>query len=267
MTVLAHGLAIDETSYNSPNYSAGRPSGLIGVTIHWWGLPEWKQSFHQVAAYLCQPRGAASTSAHYVVDDTRVACLVSPGNRAWHALAGNEQTVGLELDPNGGAGTLENAAQIIAMLEEYYGVALTIYPHHFWTATQCPGHYADRLEWLAERVNQIRAGQARITQAAEKVAEEITKDSGIMEEIMSIFKNAEEFKAAVTEAVRDGIKAEFTPGQAGVKHAGVGYLLHAQTVQEVRAVHDLLTPGKAGVKHQGAVDAKLSAIQHALAFR
>lgn len=161
MTTLKNGLKIDETTWNSPNYSPGRPSGLTGVTIHWWGLPAWRQSFNQVATYLSTPRGAASTSAHYVVSDTRVACLVSPDNRAWHALAGNETTVGLELDPNGSQATLENAAQVIAMLEEHYGRDLFIYPHNHWTATACPGHYADKIQWLANRVNEIRAGKGQ----------------------------------------------------------------------------------------------------------
>lgn len=159
MTTLGNGIVIDETTWNSPNYSAGRPNGVSGVTIHWWGLPEWKQSFNQVADYLSTPRGNASTSAHYVVSDTRVACLVSPTDRAWHALAGNEQTSGLELDPNGGAATLENACQIIAMLEEYSGKSLTIYPHNYWTATQCPGHYASKIDQIVNRVNEIRAGK------------------------------------------------------------------------------------------------------------
>ena len=159
MTTLGNGIAIDETTWNSPNYWAGRPNGVIGVTIHWWGLPEWKQSFNQVADYLSTARGNASTSAHYVVSDTRVACLVSPTDRAWHALAGNEQTVGLELDPNGGAGTLENACQIIAMLEEYFGKSLNVYPHNYWVSTQCPGHYASKIDQIVNRVNEIRAGK------------------------------------------------------------------------------------------------------------
>lgn len=159
MTTLKNGITIDETTWNSPNYWAGRPNGVIGVTIHWWGLPEWKQSFNQVADYLSTARGNASTSAHYVVSDTRVACLVSPTDRAWHALSGNEQTVGLELDPNGGAGTLENACQIIAMLEEYFGKSLNVYPHNYWVSTQCPGHYASKIDQIVNRVNEIRAGK------------------------------------------------------------------------------------------------------------
>lgn len=165
MTQLANGITIDETSWNSPNYWPGRPTGVIGATIHWWGLPEWNQQFNQVADYLSQDRGAASTSAHYVVSDTRVACLVSPTNRAWHALSGNEQTVGLELDPNGGAGTLENAAQIIAMLEEFFGKSLDIYPHYYWTQTSCPGKYADKLDWIVNRVNEIRGGKGTVAVA------------------------------------------------------------------------------------------------------
>lgn len=159
MTTLKNGIVIDEKTYNSPNYWPGRPNGVKSITIHWWGLPAWKQKFDQVATFLSTSRGASSTSAHYVISDTRVACLVSPGNRAWHALAGNETSVGLELDPNGGEKTLENAAQVIAMLEDYYNTDFIIYPHHHWTPTMCPGHFAGKIQWIADRVNQIRAGK------------------------------------------------------------------------------------------------------------
>lgn len=163
MSTLANGLVIDELTWNSPNYWAGRPNGIIGATIHWWGLPEWNQNFNAVADYLSQDRGASSTSAHYVVSDNRVACLVDPRNRAWHALSGNEQTVGLELDPNGGQATMENAAQVIAMLEEFFGIDFLVFPHMHWTQTSCPGKYTDKIDWIASRVNEIRSGKTGAT--------------------------------------------------------------------------------------------------------
>lgn len=173
MTTLKNGITIDESTWDSPNFWAGRPTGVIGATIHWWGLPEWNQKFNLVANYLSEKRYSngvdVSTSAHYVVSDDRVACLVSPDNRAWHALSGNEQTVGLELDPNGGEATLENACQVIAFLEEYYGKSLYIFPHQYWTQTSCPGKYANRIDYIANRVNEIRAGKGKTQSAPARV--------------------------------------------------------------------------------------------------
>lgn len=263
MTTLANGLVVDESTWNSPNYSAGRPSGVIGVTIHWWGLPEWKQSFNQVADYLSTARGNASTSAHYVVSDTRVACLVSPTDRAWHALEGNEQTVGLELDPNGGAGTLENACQIIAMLEEYFGKSLNVYPHNYWVSTQCPGHYADRIAWLVNRVQEIRAGATLLPQATEKVTEAITTNPDLMEDIMAIFDTREDFVNAIAEGVQRGLNpvlVELTPGEAGKKRAGALYSKLDEIAEYTKTSAYSLTPGEAGKKTAGAVYGKMDTI-------
>lgn len=216
MTTLNNGIVIDEATWSSPNFWPGRPNGITGATIHWWGLPEWKQSFNQVADYLSTDRGASSTSAHYVVSDTRVACLVSPGNRAWHALAGNETTVGLELDPNGGEATLENAAQIIAMLEEHYGKDFFIYPHNHWTSTQCPGKYADKIGWIADRVNQIRQGQAptlAVVTPTPTVLENqpprpVAQPKWIVEKGDTLSKIARYYKGTASRAVLDAIARE-----------------------------------------------------------
>lgn len=216
MTTLKNGIMIDESTWHSPNYWAGRPNGITGATIHWWGLPEWKQNFDQVASYLSTSRGASSTSAHYVVSDTRVACLVSPGNRAWHALAGNDTTVGLELDPNGGEATLENAAQVIAMLEEYYGKDFLIYPHSHWTSTQCPGKYSSKIDWIAQRVNEIRKGQG-VTQAvvtptptvlASQPPAPVAQPKWIVKKGDTLSKIARYYKGEASRGVLEGIARE-----------------------------------------------------------
>lgn len=216
MTTLKNGITIDEDTWCSPNFWAGRPHGITGATIHWWGLPEWHQKFDQVADYLSTDRGASSTSAHYVVSDTRVACLVSPGNRAWHALAGNETTIGLELDPNGGEATLENAAQVIAMLEEYFGKDFFIYPHSHWTSTACPGKYTDKIGWIADRVNQIRQGQAP-TQAVitptptilcNQPPSPVAQPEWVVEKGDTLSKIARYYKGEATRAVVEAIASE-----------------------------------------------------------
>lgn len=70
------------TKYDSPNY--GYPSSVplsqrttgnnkpAEIVIHHWG--EDGQKFENVVAWLCNPK--AGTSAHYVVEAGKVACIV-----------------------------------------------------------------------------------------------------------------------------------------------------------------------------------------------
>ena len=92
------------TQYDSPNYTSGRPYGIKAIVIHWWGDPNTHPTFEGVINTLCSPtRGA---SAHYVVEAGRVACIVDPDDRAWHAgdgvgvgSKGNDMGIGIECNP------------------------------------------------------------------------------------------------------------------------------------------------------------------------
>ena len=68
------------TKFTSPNQNA-RNSKVKSITIHHWGSRG--QKFDNVVNWLCQKR--AGTSAHYVVEAGKVACIVDPDRRAWHA--------------------------------------------------------------------------------------------------------------------------------------------------------------------------------------
>ena len=128
------------TKFTSPNQNA-RKSKITGLTIHWWGNPVG-QKIEGIVSWLCDKR--AGTSAHYVVSDGIVYCIVDPDRRAWHAgnSAANHSQIGIELDPNASkrAGTMRTAAALIADLRKTYG-NLPLYPHRHWTSTQCPGNY------------------------------------------------------------------------------------------------------------------------------
>lgn len=142
------------TRYDSPNYTSGRPYGIKAIVIHWWGDPGTHPTFEGVIGSLCSPsRGA---SAHYVVEAGRVACIVDPDDRAWHAgdgvgvrSKGNDMGIGIECNPRQSDGDYLTVAQLIRDLRVEYG-DLPLIRHRDCSATQCPGSYdLERLDRLA----------------------------------------------------------------------------------------------------------------------
>lgn len=145
------------TSYTSANMWPGRPQGISFITIHWWGDPASRPTFHGVCQWLCREDG--SSSAHYVVEAGRVACLVAPGDRAWHGGSANHKGIGIECNPRMSSGDLETVAELIADLRREYG-DLPLYPHSDFMQTACPGTYKAKLGWLDARARQIQNGTA-----------------------------------------------------------------------------------------------------------
>ena len=140
------------TKYTSPNQNA-RNSKITGITCHWWGTPTG-QNPEGIVSWLCDKR--AGTSAHYVVSENTVWCIVDPDRRAWHAgnSRANHTQIGIELDPNMSrrAATEKTAAALIADLRAVYG-NLPLSPHKRWTSTECPGNWdLGRLDRLARGV-------------------------------------------------------------------------------------------------------------------
>lgn len=140
------------TSKTSPNQNA-RNRKISGITIHWWGKPTG-QSPEGIVSWLCDKR--AGTSAHYVVSEGTVWCIVDPDRRAWHAgnSAANHTQIGIELDPNASrrAATEKTAAALIADLRATYG-DLPLSPHRKWTSTECPG------DWDLARLDRLARGK------------------------------------------------------------------------------------------------------------
>lgn len=133
------------TQYTSPNQTPGRPYGIGYIVIHWWGDPNTHPTFDGVVNTLCNTNRQAS--AHYVVEAGKVACIVDPDNRAWHAgdgigvhSKGNDCGIGIELNPRQSDGDYNTAAELIRELRATYG-DLPLMPHKACTATQCPGTY------------------------------------------------------------------------------------------------------------------------------
>lgn len=145
------------TSHNSPNYTAARnvPSvfgqarKVKSITIHHWGDPKNKPQFDGIVSWLCRPNG--NSSAHYVVEAGKVACIIDPDNAAWHAgnAVGNATSIGIELNPREQDGDYVTAAELIGTLRKTYG-DVPLFPHRHWASTECPGTYdLARLDRLA----------------------------------------------------------------------------------------------------------------------
>lgn len=163
MPKLIDGTTIDETTWNSPNYTPaaavpavfGRPRTTSRITIHHWGADG--QNFDAVANYLSRRGG--SSSAHFVVEGGRVACLVSPEHAAWHSgsAEGNATSIGIECRPEMSSRDLETLVALIVYLEEMWGEQ-EIWLHKEWSATACPGRYEALRDEIVARVNRAPGG-------------------------------------------------------------------------------------------------------------
>lgn len=132
------------TQYDSKNFTPaadvpavfGQPRNVQSITIHWWG--SYGQQFLDVVKFLCTNN--TPTSAHYVAEAGRVACLVSPDDAAWHAgnAAGNASSIGIECRPEATDGDYATVAELVAELRQTYG-NIPLKAHRDWYNTACPG--------------------------------------------------------------------------------------------------------------------------------
>lgn len=136
------------TSRTSPNQNA-RDSKVKSITIHHWGSRG--QKFDNVVSWLCDKR--AGTSAHYVVEAGKVACIVDPDRRAWHAGSsrGNHESIGIECRPEATDADYATVAALVADLRAQYG-NLPLKRHRDWTSTACPG------VWDIGRIDRLARG-------------------------------------------------------------------------------------------------------------
>ena len=145
-----------QEQYNSKNMVPGASADSVwhlgarrvtSITIHHWGLKG--QQFDTVRDFLCT--NDTPTSAHYVVQDGLVACIVSPDDCAFHAgnAEGNTFSVGIECRPEATDGDYATIAELIRDIRAIYG-DIPLYPHNHWFNTACPGDYdLARLDSLA----------------------------------------------------------------------------------------------------------------------
>lgn len=163
-----------QEQYTSKNQVAGPdassvwglgPRKVTSITIHHWGEPG--QQFDIVRDFLCTNN--TPTSAHYVVQDGLVACIVSPDDCAFHAgnAEGNTFSVGIECRPEATDGDYQTVGELVAFLRGLYG-DIPLYPHNHWFATACPGDYdLNRIDTIA-RSGTITPQSIPIPTAAEQ---------------------------------------------------------------------------------------------------
>ena len=165
------------TKYDSPNFTRGREGTKPQyIVIHHWGIDG--QNFWGVVNWLCRQGGGSS--AHYVVEAGKVACIVDPDDTAWHAGNWwyNLRSIGIECRPEMTDGDLATVAELIREIWKVYG-KLPIIGHKDIVPTACPGRYYAKLSPLksmAESGNISAALELTPKPKARKSTESLVKE-------------------------------------------------------------------------------------------
>ena len=145
------------TKYNAHAYMVGRMSNGVQhnvdkIILHHWGATG--QTFEGVCAWF--ENLSCQTSAHYVVEGGRVACLVNLSDTAYHAgdWGANLTSIGIEARPEMSAADLETVCELVAYLYKVYG-ELPIYGHKDFSPTACPGKYYAKLDYIHDRALEL----------------------------------------------------------------------------------------------------------------
>lgn len=150
-------MRIDE-SRTACKYTPGRQGARIDkILCHHWGVTG--QKHEDVVDYFSNPAKGAQTSAHFVVSDGKVHCIVSPADTAWHAGDWNANTtsVGIEMRPEATDGDYRAAAWLVKWLRSTYG-DIPLKAHREFTPTLCPG------KWDLARLDREARGTTVSTQ-------------------------------------------------------------------------------------------------------
>lgn len=110
-----------------------------GITLHWWGGGEGADKHDNIVDYFMGKAEAGVKSPNYVLSDNKITCMVEPDMVAWCSTKGNPTTVSIECQPTLGDEGYKRLGWLIKQLEAKYNHRMTLYPHKFWNATDCPG--------------------------------------------------------------------------------------------------------------------------------
>lgn len=136
------------THHNAEAFTIGREGHSIRfIVIHHWDDPARHPTFAGVIAWFKNP--SANTSAHYVVEGGRVACLVDESDTAYHAgnWTMNLESIGIECNPRCSQEDLHTVRELVADLKKRYPGAQVI-GHQDVISTGCPGRYYAHLDYL-----------------------------------------------------------------------------------------------------------------------
>lgn len=194
------------TQYDSYNYNGY--ATVDAIVVHHWGVDG--QNFYNVISALS---GSRQASAHYVLQDSLVACIIAPKLRAWHVAQNqyykvmsytsdiNSHTVGIECRPEFTAGDKETLCQLIADLWYDYG-EVPVYGHEDFMPTACPGRYYMQLEDIEARAreiyNSIKNGSSGTVEKPAEQPEEVVEDM-TREEVQQMIDAAHRTYATVDD--------------------------------------------------------------------
>ena len=193
--------------YDSPNHGGfGTQIALPArrAVLHWWGSPSG-QNPQGIIDWLCNP--ASQVSAHAVVWQGNVACLVNYDEPSWangNATA-NTTAITLECDPNDIDGTIPTIVDYLADLVRQRNLVedFELTGHRDWYNTACPGDYYSRLAEIRQAVRDDLAG--------------ITTTPSEEEDIMSTGSTA--LLGTIADRLLV-VSDALTTGKEGVKFAG-----------------------------------------------
>lgn len=159
--------------YDSPNHGGfGTQIALPArrAVLHWWGSPSG-QNPQGIIDWLCNP--ASQVSAHAVVWQGNVACLVNYDEPSWangNATA-NTTAITLECDPNDIDGTIPTIVDYLADLVRQRNLVedFELTGHRDWYNTACPGDYYPRLAEIRQAVRDDLAGITTIPSEEEDI--------------------------------------------------------------------------------------------------
>lgn len=162
------------TQYDAACYTPGRTYQGVNyavdkIVIHHWGADG--QTFDSVVGWFTNPN--CGTSAHYVVEDRKVACMVNLYDTAYHAgdWFANLSSIGIECRPEMSDDDLETVCELVAYLYGVYG-ELPIYPHKYFSKTACPGRYEAKLDYIKQRALEILNGESKEESESDDVTQE-----------------------------------------------------------------------------------------------
>jgi hypothetical protein len=135
-------ISVDLIPHGSSN-RPGTPLHATYITIHNTANTDPGADAAMHATYV---KGADArrrkVSWHFTVDDTRCVKHLPTNEVAWHAGAGNTQSIGIEVCQHQGidkAEAITRASLLTAVLMSFYGIdSEHIVPHHFWSGKDCP---------------------------------------------------------------------------------------------------------------------------------
>ena len=134
--------------------------GLVGelnaITLHHWGSDG--QNFDNVVSWLvADGNGNNSSSAHEVIEGTRVAVLADIEDGTWNSgsAQGNLDNYALECRPEADEVTVRTVAARVAAAREASGKDLPLNLHRDYVATECPGRYAE----LRDTIDALSRGE------------------------------------------------------------------------------------------------------------